>query len=156
MVVATMVAVAVLAVRAAWIDIREHRIPNPLVLACYPIVLVGLVAVAFVGRPSWLAAAFGAVAWAAPIGLLWLLGGRTGMGPGDVKLAIPLGATLGWLAPHLAVIGIAIAFVAGGCFALALMARHGSGVRVAFGPFMVAGWVIAQTPLLLPSAPVTG
>jgi leader peptidase (prepilin peptidase)/N-methyltransferase len=142
-VVAALVAVGLLAGAAARIDAREHRLPNSLVLSCYPVVLLALACLAMIGEPKWLVVLLGLLIWALPIGLLWLLGGRRGMGPGDVKLAVPLGATLGLVAPAAAVIGIAAAFGVGGCFALVRMVRRSAARSLAFGPFMLAGWGIA-------------
>lgn len=150
-IVAALVAVGLLAGAAAWIDAREHRLPNFLVLSCYPVVLLALTCLALIREPKWLVALVGLLIWALPIGLLWLLGGQRGMGPGDVKLALPLGATLGLVAPVAALIGIVAAFVVGGCFALARMVRRSAASSVAFGPFMFAGWGIALLayPLLV-------
>ena len=141
--VAIIVATGSLAGRASWIDARTHRLPNALVLPCYPIVVIGLAVLTWLGQPEWLGALLGALAWTLPTGLLWLLGGRSGMGPGDVKLAAPLGATLGLLAPSIALLGVALAFAAGGLVALARMVRGGRGVRVPFGPWMIVGWCTA-------------
>lgn len=140
--VAMISATGILAGCAAWIDARTHRLPNALVLACYPVVLAGLGGLAWLGHPAWTRALVGALAWGVPIGLLWLLGGPRGMGPGDVKIALPLGATLGVLSPGIAAFGVALAFVAGGIVALAQAARRRAAVRIAFGPYLVVGWTL--------------
>lgn len=142
-VVGTVAIVGILATAAAWIDAREHRLPNALVLPCIPVVLLGLTAGAALGSARWLPAAVGAAAWAVPTGLLWLAGRGAGMGPGDAKIALPLGATLGWISVPAALLGVLAAFVAGGAYALVAMARDRRSMartRVPFGPFLVIGW----------------
>jgi len=134
---------------AAWVDAREHRLPNALVLSCYPVVLLGLAGSSWLGRPSWSAALIGILVMAGPIGLLWLVGGRLGMGPGDVKLAVPLGASLGSLSPRIAMLGLALAFVVGGLVALVQMVRRRASVRIAFGPYLMAGWMLALLAFLM-------
>lgn len=139
----TLVIVGALCMSAAWVDAGQHRLPNALVLPCYPVALLGLVAAAGLGSPRWLPAAVGAAAWGVPIGLLWLVGRGAGMGPGDVKIALPLGATLGWVSVPGALIGVLAAFVAGGSYAVVAMVRDRrpqATARVPFGPFLVLGW----------------
>jgi leader peptidase (prepilin peptidase) / N-methyltransferase len=71
------------------VDLREHRLPNALTLPGFVVIL----AVAFaVGRGT--GALLGAVALAGLYLVLHLLG-RDGMGAGDVKLALGLGAVTG-------------------------------------------------------------
>ncbi|MGH7661661.1 MAG: hypothetical protein ACRENA_12210, partial [Vulcanimicrobiaceae bacterium] len=81
---------------------------------------------------------FGAiVAFIVMLAIRYASGGR-GLGLGDVKLALLIGAGLG---PMEGVVARGSAFVAGTAFALALLAagrlRYGSPVR--FGPYLLAG-----------------
>ncbi|MGH7684390.1 MAG: prepilin peptidase [Vulcanimicrobiaceae bacterium] len=82
--------------------------------------------------------AFGAIAaFIVMLAIRCASGGR-GLGFGDVKVALLIGAGLG---PMEGVVAIGSAFVAGTAFALPLLAagrlRYGSPVR--FGPYLLAG-----------------
>ena len=64
-----------------------------------------------------------------------------GMGMGDVKLAALLGAALG----RSVAAAIILALLAGGAFALIVLAREGLGARrkaIAFGPFLALGGLV--------------
>jgi leader peptidase (prepilin peptidase)/N-methyltransferase len=63
------------------------------------------------------------------------------MGFGDVKLAPILGATLGWVAVSVAIVGLVLAFVLGAVVGVALMMGKRADRRTAipFGPFLLAG-----------------
>jgi leader peptidase (prepilin peptidase) / N-methyltransferase len=67
------------------------------------------------------------------------------MGIGDVKLAGVVGAVLGALSYQALIVGAFAAFLLGAVTGLALFAtkRSGRGSAVAFGPFMVAGTLLA-------------
>ena len=129
----------------AAIDLDHHRLPNAIVYPLYPVVLAGLCLAALVGPQAWLAALVGAGLWLLVIGGLWLASGGRGMGLGDVKLAPVLGAVLGWLSVGVAVIGLFTAFVLGAIVGLALMlaGRAGRRSRIPFGPYLVAGYLLA-------------
>ncbi len=65
-----------------------------------------------------------------------------GMGMGDVKLALLMGAALGRVVPVALMLGMLAALVPG----IGLMIRHGAAARkmgVPFGPFLALGSVIA-------------
>ncbi|MCU1470143.1 MAG: prepilin peptidase [Glaciihabitans sp.] len=119
------------------IDLRDHRLPNVLTL---PGIAVGLATCGVeslaLGRVSLAPAAAGA-GYAALLLLLALLGG---MGVGDVKLGAALGLA-SWL-PFVGVTSPVLAFLAGGLASVAVLIRRGRGRRMAFGPFLLAGfWV---------------
>lgn len=123
----------------------EHRIiPNGIVLPAAAIVLAAQTAVK--PSPEWAIAALGAS------GALFLaaLAYPGGMGMGDVKLALLLGAMLGRTVPIALLLGMAAALVPG----LVLLARHGSKARkmgIPLGPFLALGSVVglfAGHPLL--------
>jgi len=64
-----------------------------------------------------------------------------GMGMGDVKLAALLGAALG----KSVAAAIAVGLLAGGAFALLVIAREGVGARkkaIPFGPFLALGGLV--------------
>lgn len=132
------------------IDLDEHRLPNRLTLRAAVIVAGGLVLTGFVdahrsGTTIFDAdaarrAVVGAVALGAFYLVLALLGGGSGMGLGDVKLAPSLGALMAWAGWHVWATGAFGAFLIGGLWGIVLMARGlGRSARMPFGPFMVAG-----------------
>ena len=64
------------------------------------------------------------------------------MGMGDVKLALLLGAMLGWTVPVAMMIAMLSALVP----ATVLLVRHGSAARkmaIPFGPFLALGGLVA-------------
>ena len=141
----------VLAVRLAGIDIREHRLPNRLVLPAYPAAFVLLSAAALAaGEPTRISSMLmaGAGLWGGYF-LLRLIS-PAGMGFGDVKLAGVLGLYLGFAGWSHAVAGTVAAFVLGGLWGLGLiLSRRGTArTAIPFGPFMLAGACLA---LLLPA-----
>ena len=68
-----------------------------------------------------------------------------GMGFGDVKLAGVLGAVLGYLSWSALAVGAFAGFVLGAIGGIAIMAigRGGRKTAVPFGPFMIAGALVA-------------
>lgn len=127
------------------IDVKVHRLPNPIVLWLYPITIVGLVFAGLVsGQWPVVDAVVSALIWLFMFGVIWLLTRGRGMGFGDVKLAPVLGATLGWIGLGPAVVGLFAAWLIGGAFAIYLLAsgRAKRGQQVAFGPFMLIGAVV--------------
>jgi leader peptidase (prepilin peptidase) / N-methyltransferase len=117
-------------------DVERFVIPNKVVLPAAAVVLAAQTLL----HPSveWTVGAFGAS------GFLFLaaLAYPAGMGMGDVKLALLLGAMLGRTAPVALMIGMIAALVP----SIALLVRHGSAarkMRIPFGPFLALGGVIA-------------
>jgi leader peptidase (prepilin peptidase) / N-methyltransferase len=115
----------------------EHRIiPNRLVVPGAAVVLAAQTALH--PSPEWAIAAFGASAFL----LLSALAYPAGMGMGDVKLALLMGAMLGRTVPVALMLGMFAALVPG----LVLLARHGKAGRkmgIPFGPFLALGSVVA-------------
>jgi leader peptidase (prepilin peptidase) / N-methyltransferase len=117
-------------------DVERFVIPNKVVLPAAAVVLAAQTLL----HPSveWTVGAFGAS------GFLFLaaLAYPAGMGMGDVKLALLLGAMLGRTVPVALMIGMIAALVP----SIALLVRHGSAarkMRIPFGPFLALGGVIA-------------
>ena len=135
------------------VDAKVHRLPNPIVLALYPITVVGL-AIDGLTSGAWPVgrALLGAAVWLSVFGLVWLISRGRGMGFGDVKLAPVLGAVLAWLGWGPALVGLFAVWVIGGVVALVLLlsGRAKRGTHLAFGPYMLIGAVIG----LLVGAPV--
>jgi len=121
------------------VDMREHRLPNALVLPGLTLAVAGpLLAWAVTGAPPT-----GALAAGAATGVfLVVMHVAGGLGMGDVKLGTALGLCLGCLGPMAAITGPLIGFVAGGGAALIGMLAPGLGVghRMPFGPFLLFGF----------------
>jgi len=136
----------VLGVALAAIDIAVQRLPDRLTLPAYPIV-ISLFAVAAVVGPDPGAlprALLGGAVLAGSFLVLALL--RPGqLGTGDIKLAGLLGIALGWLGWPVLLIGSALGFVLLTLFSLAMLAARRVTLRsdVSFGPFMLAGALVA-------------
>jgi leader peptidase (prepilin peptidase) / N-methyltransferase len=128
---------AVLAVLAVK-DLEEQRIPNVIVL---PATAAMLLAVGVLQPDHALEAVLAAAAAAAFLFLPSLLA-KGGVGMGDVKLALLLGAALGRGVAAALLLGCLAASVAG----VTLLVRKGSGARktaVPFAPFLTLGAVAA-------------
>jgi leader peptidase (prepilin peptidase)/N-methyltransferase len=130
-------AAAALVVLSA-IDIERGIIPNRIVLPAAGIVVLAQIALFPDRALEWVLAAI----LAALVFMLPQLLGRAWMGMGDVKLALLIGATLGW-----GVIGaVVIAFLCVFPVALAVLIRDGIAARratIPFGPFLSLGALIA-------------
>jgi len=118
------------------IDLEHRIIPNRIVL---PATVVVLVANTLRDpSPQWALAALGASAFLLTAALIY----PAGMGMGDVKLALLMGAALGVTVPVALMAGMTAAMVP----SLVLFARHGSKARkmgIPFGPFLAIGSVVA-------------
>jgi leader peptidase (prepilin peptidase)/N-methyltransferase len=129
--------VATCLVVLAAIDLERGVIPNRIVLPATGIVLVAQIALFPARTGEWLLAPLLAAALLAVPHLLQ----RAWMGMGDVKLALLLGATLGW-----GVFGaIVLSFICVLPVALLLLLRGGLAARktmIPFGPFMAVGALI--------------
>jgi leader peptidase (prepilin peptidase)/N-methyltransferase len=132
--VAALFCLALVAVSAT--DVEHGIIPNRLVLPAAVVVLAAQTAL--FRSPQW------AIGAAAASGFLFLaaLAAPRGMGMGDVKLALLLGAMLGKTVSVAMLLGLVSAMVP----ALVLFATMGMGarkVKLPFGPFLALGGVVA-------------
>lgn len=132
--VAAFFCLALVAVSAT--DLEHRVIPNRIVLPAAAVVLAAQTAI----HPSveWTAGALGASGFLFAAALAY----PAGMGMGDVKLALLLGAMLGRTVPVAVMVGMAAALVP----AVVLLARHGAKARkmgVPLGPFLALGAVVA-------------
>lgn len=127
------------------IDIRYHRLPNAVVYPMYPITAACLVLASFgSSSPAWWSVLAGVFVWVTPLALIYVLTRGRGMGLGDVKIAVPLGATLGWFGISVALIGLVVAFVLGAVVGAGVLVRRSQVSlrghrRIAFGPFLLVG-----------------
>ncbi len=133
-------------VALAFIDLDTKRLPNAIVLPSYVVTLALLALPALLDQrwDDYLTAVLGGVALFAFYFLLAFIY-PAGMGFGDVKLAGVLGMYLGWLGWGSVVVGGFLGFLLGGLVGggLMLARRAGRKSAIPFGPFMVAGALIA-------------
>ncbi|MFR9674406.1 prepilin peptidase [Streptomyces sp. TR02-1] len=126
----------------AGVDLLVHRLPDVLTLplAAGTIVLLGVVVLLPGAGGTWTGALLGAAVLGAAYLLLFLLNPR-GMGLGDVKLALTVGAVLGWYGWTVLFAGAFLGFLLGSVYGLSLVVLRRLGRRsaLAFGPFMVLG-----------------
>ena len=117
-------------------DLSHRIVPNVIVLPAAAIVLAAMTVL----EPSaqWALGAFGAAFFL----FLAALAHPKGMGMGDVKFALLLGAMLGRAVPVALMVGMFAALVP----SIVLFVRHGSAARkmgVPFAPFLSIGGVVA-------------
>jgi leader peptidase (prepilin peptidase)/N-methyltransferase len=127
-------AVELVAVSA--IDLEHRIIPNRIVLPATVLVLVANTARDL--SPEWALGALGASGFLFAAALAY----PAGMGMGDVKLALLMGAALGRTVPVALMAGMLAAMIP----SLYLFARHGAKARkmgIPFGPFLAIGSVVA-------------
>jgi leader peptidase (prepilin peptidase)/N-methyltransferase len=118
------------------IDLEHRIIPNRIVLPATVLVLVANTARDL--TPEWTVAALGASGFLLAAALIY----PAGMGMGDVKFALLMGAALGKTVPVALMAGMLAAMIPG----LVLFARHGTKARkmgIPFGPFLALGSVVA-------------
>ena len=130
----------------ALIDVDVKRLPDALTLPSYVVGVVALGAAAALGSDSGSlprALLGGAALFAVYFALC--LAYPPGMGFGDVKLSGVLGLHLGWLGWDVWAVGLVAGFLGGGAFGVALLAlgRAGRKTAIPFGPFMIAGALLA-------------
>jgi leader peptidase (prepilin peptidase)/N-methyltransferase len=126
---------AVLVVLSA-IDARHRIVPNRIVLPAAAVTLVAHTAID--PSPEWLLAALGASGFLFAAALAY----PKGLGMGDVKLALLLGAMLGASVSVALMLGFLAALVP----AAVLVARHGPAARkmgVPLVPFLAFGSIVA-------------
>ncbi|MEV5793643.1 A24 family peptidase [Streptomyces sp. NPDC052192] len=133
---------APLGVLLAVVDFRVQRLPDPLTLpfAVAALALLGVAAALPEHAGEWPTALFGALALGGGYFVLFLVN-PNGMGFGDVKLALGLGAVLGWYGWSTVFLGTFAGFLFGGLYGLGLVIarRAGRKTSIPFGPFLIAG-----------------
>ncbi|WP_443041882.1 prepilin peptidase [Streptomyces sp. B21-106] len=139
---AVWLALAPVGVLLAVVDIRVRRLPDPLTLplAVAALALLGLAALLPEHAGDWTTALLGALALGAGYLVLHLVN-PGGMAFGDVKLALGMGAVLGWYGWPTVMLGTFAAFLFGALYGgvLFVVGRGGRGTLIAFGPFMLVG-----------------
>jgi leader peptidase (prepilin peptidase)/N-methyltransferase len=135
---------------AAFVDLRVRRLPDLLTGAAAAGLLLAFGVAALVeGRTEQLLRAAGAgIVVVAAMAVLAIA--RPGaLGGGDVKFGFAVGAALGWVSWFAVYAGITAAFGLAMIYALAVLATRRGRRRdqFAFGPFLVAGTLLALTVL---------
>ncbi|WP_329365533.1 prepilin peptidase [Streptomyces sp. NBC_01483] len=133
---------APLGVLLAVVDFRVQRLPDVLTLplASLALVLLGVMALVPEHAGQWPTALFGSLVLGGAYFFLFLVN-PNGMGFGDVKLALGIGAVLGWYGWGTVVLGTFAGFLFGGLYGLGLvlLRRAGRKTSIPFGPFLIAG-----------------
>ncbi|PWR11942.1 prepilin peptidase [Micromonospora sicca] len=140
------------AVPLALVDAAVHRLPDRL---SYPAAagtwaLLGLAALAGAGPAPWLRATLAGLGLALGFAATTLLLGRRGFGLGDAKLALGVGALLGWYGWPVLLAGLVLAVALSALVALGLLAARRArwSSHLPFGPFLILA--TALTLLLTP------
>jgi leader peptidase (prepilin peptidase)/N-methyltransferase len=118
------------------IDLEHRIIPNRIVVPAAALALVAQTVLE--PGPEWVLGALGASGFLFAAALAY----PAGMGMGDVKLALLMGAVLGRTVSAALMVGLLAAMIPGIC----LFARHGKAARkmgIPFGPFLAVGSVVA-------------
>lgn len=132
-------------VALSFIDLDTRRLPNPIVFTTQGAVALGLIVAALAeGRPGKLVGV--AVGAASASGFLFVLHvvKPNGMGFGDVKYAVAIGAVLGWWGIGAVTVGVLAGFFIGSIIGVAQAARAGKlrGATMPFGPSLAMGAMV--------------
>lgn len=129
------------AVLLATVDFAAHRLPDVLTLplAAALLFLLAVAAVLPGSGGSWTWALLGSGIFGACFLVLFLL--SKGIGFGDVKLALVLGAVLGWYGWATVLVGTFAGYLFAALYGIGLMlaGRADRTSRIPFGPFLLAG-----------------
>jgi leader peptidase (prepilin peptidase)/N-methyltransferase len=120
------------------IDAERRILPDLIVLPSFVIVLASNIALEPDRAVEWIAASLGASLFL----FLALVAYPAGMGMGDVKLALLLGAALGTAVS----VGLMLGMLSALVFSTVLFARYGLKARkmyIPFGPFLAFGALVA-------------
>ncbi|MGG2463805.1 prepilin peptidase [Streptomyces sp. RGM 3693] len=134
--------VAALGTALLLIDSAVQRLPDALTMPTTVGTLVLLVAAATHHESGSLVRA---VSVAAAAGVLFTLFALGGMGLGDAKVAVSIGALLGWRSWQAAWLGLVVSFLLAAAVATVLLVtrRGHRKSTLAFGPFLIIGALAA-------------
>jgi len=134
------------------IDLREHRLPNRLVLPVFPIALTAQ-GIAIALGADWASLGL-ALAVSVAIFIAGLLANYFDwLGMGDVKLASAITLVLAFFSPWLAVLAIGFAFVLAFTVVVFKLARGKAnlGQSIPLGPYMLLSFLIALSQSVVTS-----
>jgi leader peptidase (prepilin peptidase)/N-methyltransferase len=133
---------AAVGVPLAFFDARTSRLPNVVTLPAYAasLALLGVAAPFLPGGARLLVHALIGMAVAVAFFGVLVLVSPAGIGMGDLKLAGPLGAYLGWLGATAFMAGLLGAWLLAAVTGLGLMLAHRADrkTQIPFGPFLIA------------------
>jgi leader peptidase (prepilin peptidase)/N-methyltransferase len=118
-------------------DLERRIIPNRIVVPAWLVVLAAHLALHPHHWVEWLVASFGAGLFFLAVALAY----PAGLGMGDVKLCLLIGALLGWAVLPALFLGT----LASGLVAAAILFREGSAGRkraIPLGPFLAGGAIV--------------
>lgn len=131
---------------AILVDLAVHRLPDRLTLPAAAGTWLLLGVAALDADPGhWLRAVIGGAGLALFFASTALLLGRRGFGLGDAKLALSVGALLGWYGWPVLLLGLMLTFGLSALVSLALLAtrRANWSTHLPFGPFLLLGTTAA-------------
>ena len=120
------------------IDLERRIIPNRIVLPATAVVLAARIGLSPGRTVEWIGAALAAAAFLLLVHLFY----PEGLGMGDVKLALLIGAALG----RNTALGMLAGMLAAAAVAIALLVREGRAARkqaIPYGPFLAFGAILA-------------
>ena len=132
------------------IDLREHRLPNRLVLPAFPVAFLAQL-IATIISADWARQLY-AVLIALAVGVIGLGANYIdALGMGDVKLATVIALTLGYFNPWLPVIAIGIAFVLAFAVVIVLitLGKVKIGSSIPLGPYLLVSFIGASCSWLI-------
>jgi len=132
------------------IDLREHRLPNRLVLPAFPVAFLAQL-IATIISADWARQLF-ALLVALAVGVIGLGANYIdALGMGDVKLATVIALTLGYFNPWLPVIAIGIAFVLAFAVVIVLitLGKVKIGSSIPLGPYLLVSFIGANLSWLI-------
>lgn len=132
------------AVPLAVIDIREHRLPNKIVLPLVPITLLGQVIAGLLGA-DWQRMGTAAIAALLAFAAGLVANRFASLGMGDVKLITGMTLALAWLNPFSPLVALVAGFMAATVFVLVLvmLRKTRMGSSIALGPYLLFGFATA-------------
>ncbi|MFI6874912.1 prepilin peptidase [Streptomyces sp. NPDC050400] len=139
---------APIAVLLAVVDARVHRLPDVLTLplAGAALALLGAVSLLPGEGGLWTGSLVGGLVLAAVFFLMFLASPKS-MGFGDVKLALTVGAVLGWYGWRALVLGVFAGYLIAAVHGITLLARRKATgtTRLPFGPPLLIGTLLGLT-----------
>jgi len=132
------------------IDLREHRLPNRLVLPAFPVAFLAQL-IATIISADWARQLF-ALLVALTVAVIGLGANYIDtLGMGDVKLATVIALTLGYFNPWLPVIAIGIAFVLAFAVVIVLitLGKVKIGSSIPLGPYLLVSFIGANLSWLI-------
>ena len=132
------------------IDLREHRLPNRLVLPAFPVALLAQL-IATIISADWARQLFALLVALAVAAIGLGANYIDTLGMGDVKLATVIALTLGYFNPWLPVIAIGIAFVLAFAVVIVLitLGKVKIGSSIPLGPYLLVSFVGANLSWLI-------